>query len=547
MKGYLIKAGNYFRKHLFWKLFLALIVNLFLVIIIGFSSTQFFWEWRIKMRIQQLETSAVNEIVSFWQDKYSKNKSWQPFIKDEKSWVGGLDLMLNRPRGRDFYLMLEPNFLTSLALLDENKKIISSPVIKQETVDKKNDQIKYYFHKNKQLKILSNSNFYEDDDDYFSHKNNAMHGRKGINSYVHIPKIDGKFRNLEDDDHFNLTRIVFSTIEKDDLTLKEHPVIYENLVVGWVRMLGIKQNNRIVDQIMSNDWVRFLGGPLSIILITLMMAYLLSRWFLKPISKINKGLRALEKNDFSYRVKLIRKDELGQLASNFNQMATQMADFAARKKRWIATISHELRTPLTILQGEVEAMIDGIRKFEKKNLLSLKDELIELTKLTRDLQEIASYDNEQTGIVRSKIEVNYLLKEVIGKYKLLFSQKGLKIKLRTAPTKIWVLADEELLLRAIDKILENCSSHSSRGCVTIDSSVNGEFWQLIITDQGPGLPDDELPKIFEYFYTYNEIKSSGSGLGLAICRAIILLHKGTITAINSKTDGLAMTIKIKHY
>jgi two-component system sensor histidine kinase BaeS len=121
--------------------------------------------------------------------------------------------------------------------------------------------------------------------------------------------------------------------------------------------------------------------------------FLLSRHLLRPIKKLADGTQALTARQFKTRIDVHTKDELGQLASGFNIMAQTLERYEQTQKQWLSDIAHELRTPLSILQGEIEAIQDGVREVNRKMFDSLHAEVLHVTKIVNDLHELSMADS----------------------------------------------------------------------------------------------------------------------------------------------------------
>jgi two-component system sensor histidine kinase CpxA len=231
-----------------------------------------------------------------------------------------------------------------------------------------------------------------------------------------------------------------------------------------------------------------------------------------------------------------RRDELGQLARTFNQMADRIQTLLTAERRLLLDISHELRSPLARLCVAVElarsktgddAMLDRIEK-EAERLNSLVSELLQVTRAEGDPSKLR----------KDAVDLNELLEEIVGDTTIEAGAKGCHLEIRTMGTAT-VAGDPELLRNAI--------RYAPAGTpIEVQLQTSGDAAQVSIRDYGPGVPEDKLKHIFEAFYRVEEDRdraSGGVGLGLAIAKRAVDLHKGKLSARNV-FPGLQVTIEL---
>ena len=127
----------------------------------------------------------------------------------------------------------------------------------------------------------------------------------------------------------------------------------------------------------------------------------LSWYLLKPVKQLTEGTRAVARREFDARLEIESRDELGQLAEDFNQMAETLESFEHQRRQWLSEVSHELGTPLSVLRGEIEAMQDGVRELSQERLNSLHDEVMQLTRIVEDLKLI---NRAESGVLELREE-----------------------------------------------------------------------------------------------------------------------------------------------
>ena len=286
-------------------------------------------------------------------------------------------------------------------------------------------------------------------------------------------------------------------------------------------------------------------------LLTLLLSFLLARHLVGPVKQIASGMHKLTKGQYSTKLLLDRKDELGQLSEDFNTLAFTLAKDEQVRKRWLANISHELRTPMSILLGELEAMLLGIREPNNKNISSANDEALHLKRLIDDLHMLNSAELGGMHYTMQPTDVGFLLNSIEQKYHVIFEQHAINFYLLNSANNTTVNADKTRILQLLDNILMNAVHYAQ--CSTISLSANNvnikgqAYLELIIEDNGIGVEQTHLSHLFEYLYRVDSSRNrqeGGSGLGLSICQHIVKGHNGEISAKKASIGGLGIVIKL---
>lgn len=328
------------------------------------------------------------------------------------------------------------------------------------------------------------------------------------------------------------------------------PINVNGSTVGW---LGLKKRRPFRSGPPASLLERqakhltLLGG--AVLILTAMVAFLLSRHLIKPIRTLTKGTRELAERNFSVRIEPTTRDELGQLAENFNEMARTLGHYETMRRQWLTDISHELRTPLTVLRGEIEAIQDGIRTPSPDNLASLHGEIIRLGKLVEDLHQLSLAESDTLVVDRRRLAPVTILSAALDSYRNLLRQQGIETGVELADLeKVTLKGDGARLSQVFTNILDNvCKYVQTPGLLTITGRSTDKVLEMRFADSGPGVPPDALPRLFDRLFRVEGSRnrsSGGSGLGLAICRHIIEQHGGTIRAEPSELGGLAIVIAL---
>ena len=260
----------------------------------------------------------------------------------------------------------------------------------------------------------------------------------------------------------------------------------------------------------------------------------------KPLKKMKGAVQAMANRDFSVRMPVMSRDEIGSLSASFNFMAEALEREEALRKHLTSNIAHELRTPLSVMKANVEAMLDGVIE---DNVRGLKNVQAELEKLIRLVQGIEDITKAEASFFTQKEYVTVSLRDFIAgigeKMRPLASAKGLEIQIKDAGD-VSVHTDADKLERILQNILSNAIKNTREGGIVIDYGTKNEMFFVGVKDTGSGIGKEELELIFKRFYHGPE--SGGLGLGLAIVKRFVEEHKGTISFENNPSGGAAFTI-----
>lgn len=336
------------------------------------------------------------------------------------------------------------------------------------------------------------------------------------------------------------------------LKYSKTPIMVNEQLVGY---FAVSKRNRLtqgyeldfIHQQQSFLWIIALVVMALVTLITLP----LTRHVVEPIKLITRGMHKLTQGKYNQQIDLPRKDELGALSRDFNELANTLAANETMRKRWLANISHELRTPTAILQGELEAIIDNIRPLTKENIMSLNDEVKHLAHIIDDLHQLTSADVGGMRYQKQSENLTELMQANLGKYHTYLADAGISLKLSLPSEPVWIYADRTRLLQLFENIINNCIKYASAKQLIIALTL-GELNTkpcavITIEDDGLGVAQEHLAHLFEYLYRVDNArnrKTGGAGLGLSICHHIVTAHQGEIIAKKSNLGGLAITIKL---
>ena len=326
------------------------------------------------------------------------------------------------------------------------------------------------------------------------------------------------------------------------------PIEFGNHTVGW---LGAPPyagpvSARDVRFVQRQVQLLSMGAGIACVL-SIGVAFFTARRLAAPIEQIGHGARQLADGDFETRLPPLGRDEIGQLADDFNVLARTLQHNESERRRWFADISHELRTPLAIMRGEIDAVHDGIRPNDQRLIESLGHETQRLEQLIEDLYHLARADLGTLDYEFAPCSPGAIITQALNSFAHRFEQTGLSYNY-DIDSRLEITGDSRRLSQLVDNILENCYRYvTTPGQIQVTLSRIDDAAEIRIEDSGPGVGADEFDDLFKPF---SRIESSrnrcfgGSGLGLAICQRVVTAHGGNITAARSDFGGLALIIRL---
>ncbi len=287
--------------------------------------------------------------------------------------------------------------------------------------------------------------------------------------------------------------------------------------------------------------------PLTAVL-TGLSGIFLAQLTLKPVNHMIETIHQIKAENLKLRLKIPdTKDEIEALAKTFNEMIIRLDDAFTSQKQFMGDISHELKTPLSILKGQLEVSLKKMRSPQEyeATMQSSLEEVNHLIGMVENLLTLARFDAKTAALQMEKVDLNLLIKNVLEAVEVLALQKHITIDLNGAHTGDMV-GDKNQLKRLVLNILDNAIKYTpDGGKITIDLQQQKEFVQIDIADSGIGIPEVELPHIFDRFYRVDKSRSSaGFGLGLSIAQSIAMAHGGKITARHNFPQGTVFAISL---
>ncbi|WP_218839263.1 sensor histidine kinase [Evansella halocellulosilytica] len=284
------------------------------------------------------------------------------------------------------------------------------------------------------------------------------------------------------------------------------------------------------------------------IVIAGLIIFLTSRKMTSPLREMNDSALQFAKGNFSHRVKIKTKDEIGQLGETFNYMAKELGSIDQMRKDFVANVSHDLRSPLTSIKGFLGALMDGTIPSDQqyKYFSIMKNETERLMKLVNDLLDMARLEAGQTKINPVSYNLTEQLRLTIARMEPTITQQQIEIELM-AEEDVFVVADPNRIDQVLVNLLQNAvqfSNKKSKVDVKIDKGV--EEVTVHIRDYGVGMCEEDLNHIWERFYKKEKARSNkgGTGIGLSIVKQIIDLHETSISVHSELNKGTTVTFTL---
>ncbi|MBN1179404.1 MAG: HAMP domain-containing protein [Anaerolineae bacterium] len=287
------------------------------------------------------------------------------------------------------------------------------------------------------------------------------------------------------------------------------------------------------------------GGALAVALV---LGALLVRGITRPLDQLTAASRAIAAGELETRVPVRSKDEVGQLATAFNQMAADLSQAEEARRQQTADIAHELRTPLTIIQGHLEALADGIFPADAEHLDPVLEQTHLLNRLVEDLRTLSLADAGRLTLYPTPTDVSTWVEGVVGGFRAIAPERGVTLALNVAEELPEVQMDPARMAQVLGNLIDNALRHTPQGGrVTINVAHREARVDMSVEDTGPGVPPEQIPFLFERFWRGDPSRSrstGGSGLGLAIAQRIVEGHGGRIWAERAPAGGLQVTVSL---
>jgi heavy metal sensor kinase len=320
-------------------------------------------------------------------------------------------------------------------------------------------------------------------------------------------------------------------------------------VVGFVQ---VSMSMDTVDDTLHTVRLLLAGGVGVTLLLALVVGLPLTRVGLRPLRAVASASRRLADGDLTTRVPpSATRDEVGDLAHAFNEMAERVEAAFATQRAFVADASHELRTPLTALGGQLDVFLRAAREHpgEAEQLArTMRGEVDRMTRLVEELLTLARLDAKGAGALHlARVDLGSVARDVYEEARALPAARGKRLHLE-ANGPIVVRADPARVHQVLLNLTVNALQHTPpEGAIRLILERQNGHARAIVRDTGPGIPPEHLPHLFDRFYRADHSRAretGGAGLGLAIAQAIAQAHGGHLAAQNADEGGAVFTLTL---
>jgi two-component system OmpR family sensor kinase/two-component system sensor histidine kinase BaeS len=281
-------------------------------------------------------------------------------------------------------------------------------------------------------------------------------------------------------------------------------------------------------------------------IITLFIGLLLMRRIVSPLADVIAAAQAVTAGDLAVRVPLSGPDDFRALGDSFNRMVDTLQQNEQQRRNLLADIAHELRTPLTVLRGRLEGILDGIYTPDESHIAPALVQTRLLEKLVEDLRLLTLAETGQLPFERRPVHLGDVTEQAAGLFEAEAMARDVTLTVSVAPDLPSVTADPGRISQIISNLLSNALRHvPDKGRVEITVKRVVEGVSLSVSDNGPGVPEADLPHLFDRFWRGEKSRarsSGGAGLGLAIAKQLVEAQNGRIYAQNQPDSGLCVTL-----
>lgn len=333
------------------------------------------------------------------------------------------------------------------------------------------------------------------------------------------------------------------------LEQKNYDLFYQGVQVGYLTLgfYGPYSFNESELQLLNALNSLLIGLGAVFLLAAIGLGSYVAAHLTKPIRTVVKATGEIAKGGYGTQItERCNTSEVRALIESVNEMSMALQRKEQQKRRLTADVAHELRTPLSNLQSHMEAIIDEVWEPTPELFQSCHDEILRLTKIVGQLQELNQFEDGRIDLKKSEFTIGDLYESLLTDFYMAAKDKGITLSADVPNPSASLLADMHRIKQCMLNLIANALQASSQGGVIILSHRSEALADyLTVEDHGIGVPPEELPQIFERFYRVDQSrnqKTGGMGIGLSITKAIVEAHQGEIFAASSADAGTTFTI-----
>lgn len=294
-------------------------------------------------------------------------------------------------------------------------------------------------------------------------------------------------------------------------------------------------------------WAAGLSALLASVL-ALILGIMLARTLTQPLRELTTATRAMAGGDLHQQVAVRSRDEIGELATSFNQMSADLTRASQARKQMTADLAHDLRTPLSILRGYTEGLQDGRVQGTPALYAVMHDEVEHLQRLVEDLRVLSLADARELPLNRRIVDPMALLERTALAYFGQVEARGLTLRVEADDDLPSIDVDTDRLTQVLNNLVSNALRHTRQGEIVLGARRVAGAVEMTVSDTGSGIDPEDLPYVFDRFYKADKSRhrtdDPSSGLGLAIAKAIVEAHGSSIAAASAPGAGATFTLRL---
>ena len=535
------------------RLFLTVLLTTLVIATISLGVLHWTMQKNFARYVADVEMQKLDRLIANLGNVYTVYHDWGNAIQAQILQIEGNAAPDDYDRLSQWWLRRQYDIALQQRYFNDHTLLSLSPTLAQNNTELKNRQI----FNDEELKILkqnlpseyqpfeglrfplSPSQFrlkkdVKDDEQESKSSSSSEHVKK---RFVSIPDRLGLSSRLSlyDEKH----QFIVGEPATDQIAYR--PILVDQKVVGY---LGLKpvldQDDASSINFFSNQKRYLLLVYALTVLSSLVAALLMATYFKKPIQRLLNATLELTRGNYQHQVMIKRNDELGDLSNQLNHLADILHQHEESRRQWVADTSHELKTPLAVLQAQIEAMQDGIRKATPEHLDAMMRQVSSLKKLTQDLADLAQADAQQLKCYFAEVNPWDVVLQEVDNFKSTFEQNQLEVSLSGEGALLSL--DRDRFKQIIVNLLGNCVRYTEQGGkIQIHTQQNEHEWILYVDDSPFGLSDEQLARLGERFYRVDDSRTrstGGTGLGLALSCKLAQALGGSLAFNHSPLGGL---------
>lgn len=535
------------------RLFLTVLLTTLVIATISLGVLHWTMQKNFARYVADVEMQKLDRLIANLGNVYTVYHDWGNAIQAQILQIEGNAAPDDYDRLSQWWLRRQYDIALQQRYFNDHTLLTLSPTLAQNNTELKNRQI----FNDEELKILkqnlpseyqpfeglrfplSPSQFRlkkdaKDDEQESKSSSSSEHVKK---RFVSIPDRLGLSSRLSlyDEKH----QFIVGEPATDQIAYR--PILVDQKVVGY---LGLKpvldQDDASSINFFSNQKRYLLLVYALTVLSSLVAALLMATYFKKPIQRLLNATLELTRGNYQHQVMIKRNDELGDLSNQLNHLADILHQHEESRRQWVADTSHELKTPLAVLQAQIEAMQDGIRKATPEHLDAMMRQVSSLKKLTQDLADLAQANAQQLKCYFAEVNPWDVVLQEVDNFKSTFEQNQLEVSLSGEGALLSL--DRDRFKQIIVNLLGNCVRYTEQGGkIQIHTQQNEHEWILYVDDSPFGVSDEQLARLGERFYRVDDSRTrstGGTGLGLALSCKLAQALGGSLTFDHSPLGGL---------